>query len=123
MHILKPLYGIAKAGTHWYATYFKHHEQKLNMEMSSYDPCLLISRSRSKNEPFEIVAMQTDDTLILGYYESSKLEEEKLIKASLKAKPKEKLSDKNPLIFNGCIVSMKNPNILIQKKEQGKGFN
>ncbi|KAH6667374.1 hypothetical protein B0J14DRAFT_658827 [Halenospora varia] len=32
MVVVKPLYGLAEAGTHWWATYFKHHKEKLQME-------------------------------------------------------------------------------------------
>ena len=60
MVVLKPLYGVAEAGTHWWATYFKHHREKLHMTTSTYDLCLLITTTK---ERFAIVGMQTDDTL------------------------------------------------------------
>ncbi|KAI1001546.1 hypothetical protein K3495_g6656 [Podosphaera aphanis] len=44
MRIFKPLYGIAEAGTHWYATYHAHHLNNLNMETSTYDPCFLVTK-------------------------------------------------------------------------------
>ncbi|KAI0994429.1 hypothetical protein K3495_g13753 [Podosphaera aphanis] len=44
MVVRKPLYGIPEAGTHWWATYNKHHREKLGMESSTYDPCLLITK-------------------------------------------------------------------------------
>ncbi|KAI0992688.1 hypothetical protein K3495_g15497 [Podosphaera aphanis] len=54
--ILKPLYGIPEAGTHWWVTYNNHHRKELLMETSTYDPCLLISKDR---DAFGVVAMQT----------------------------------------------------------------
>ncbi|KAI0991501.1 hypothetical protein K3495_g16686 [Podosphaera aphanis] len=53
LKILKPLYGIPESGTHWYGTYHTHHETKLGMENSTYDPCLLITKDR--DGPFGIV--------------------------------------------------------------------
>ena len=43
MEVVKLLYGIAKAGTHWWAIYFRHYREKLGMTISTYDPYLLIS--------------------------------------------------------------------------------
>ena len=53
MEVIKPLYGIAEAGTYWWATYFKHYYDRLNMITSIYDPCLLVI----KDQPFGIVGM------------------------------------------------------------------
>jgi hypothetical protein len=68
------VYGIPEAGTHWWATYYKHHKEKLLMATSTYDPCLLIIT----NQTFGIVGMQTDDTLFLGSEEFVTLEDNKL---------------------------------------------
>ena len=54
MVVIKPLYGIAEAGTHWWATYSRHHREKLSMITSTYDPCFLISTTEDK---FGIVGM------------------------------------------------------------------
>jgi len=62
MVVIKPLYGIAEAGTHWWATYSRYHKEKLGMVTLTYDPCLLVT----DNGPLGIVGMQTDDTVILG---------------------------------------------------------
>jgi hypothetical protein len=70
----KPLYGIPEAGTHWWATYYKHHKEKLLMVTSTYDPCLLITT----NQTFGIISMQIDDTLFLGSEEFAILEDNKL---------------------------------------------
>ena len=120
MVVLKPLYGIAEAGTHWWATYSKHHKEKLLMCTSTFDPCFLITTTKA---PFGIVGMQTDDTIILGDDQFSALEEDELTKANLMAKPKEKLDPTTPLLFNRCIISMDKDSIALRQKGQGKRIN
>jgi hypothetical protein len=101
MIVRKPLYGIPEAGTHWWATYHKHHREKLAIATSTYDPCLLITTTKTA---FGVVGMQTDDTLILGSKEFDTIEDEELTRAKFSAKPKELLSPETLLIFNGCIL-------------------
>lgn len=75
LKIIKPLYGIPKSGTYWFQSYHTHHQKKLYLTMSTYDPYLLITYI--SNRPFGIVGMQADDTLILGnpeFVEKEKLE-------------------------------------------------
>jgi hypothetical protein len=121
MKILKPLYGIAEAGTHWWATYSNHHRENLSMVTSTYDPCLLITSADAAGKAFGIVGLQTDDTLILGNAQFQDLEEEQLIKANFTAKPKQTLSVQTPLIFNGCVLNLSNDGTLaIRQKDQGK---
>src|SRR6266700_7099425 len=120
MVILKPLYGITEAGTHWWATYSKHHKEKLLITTSTFNPCFLITTTGT---PFGIVGMQTDDTIILGDDQFSALEENELIKANLMAKPKEKLNLTTPLLFNGCILSLNEDFIILCQKGQGKKIN
>ena len=116
MRVMKPLYGIAEAGTHWWATYSRHHIKKLSMMTSSFDPCLLISNS----DLFGIVGLQTDDTLICGDEGFQDLEQEKLQEAGFTAKNKEKLAPDTPLLFNGCVLSIKDDVLTIRQKDQGK---
>src|SRR6266568_6572548 len=61
--ILKPLYGITKAGTHWWATYSKHYKEKLLMTTFTFNPCFLIT---TMGTPFGIISMQINNTIILG---------------------------------------------------------
>jgi hypothetical protein len=118
MIVRKPLYGIPEAGTHWWATYYKHHKEKLFMVTSSYDPCLLIT---TKKGVFGVVGMQTDDTLFLASEEFATLEDNELQKAHLTAKPRDELSTESNLIFNGCIVTMKSDGTIhLTQKDQGK---
>ncbi|KHJ36427.1 hypothetical protein EV44_g3709 [Erysiphe necator] len=112
--VLKPLYGIPEAGTHWWVTYMNHHKKELGMQSSTYDPCLLIT----EGDILGLVGMQTDDTLILGDNLFSELEERKL---QFTAKPKQKLTRDKPLIFNGCILTLNDDfSIHMTQKNQGK---
>ena len=119
MIVQKPLYGLPEAGTHWWATYYKHHQDKLHMTTSSYDPCLLITTSK---DTFGVVGMQTDDTLFLGSEQFAALEEEELVKAKLTAKPRDELTSESPLIFNGCVLEMipETDTMVLLQKDQGK---
>jgi hypothetical protein len=54
MVVLKPLYGVIKAGTYWWAMYSKHHKEKLLITTSTYDPCLLVITTK---EAFGIVGI------------------------------------------------------------------
>lgn len=98
MRVLKPLYGIAEAGSHWFTTYHNHHRLRLEMNTSTYDICLLISTG----EHFGLVGMQIDDTLFLADNKIAELENLELQKVGFLAKQVEILSLKHSLIFNGC---------------------
>ncbi|KAI1006956.1 hypothetical protein K3495_g1267 [Podosphaera aphanis] len=113
MVVIKPLYGIAEAGTHWWATYSTHHREKLQMTTSTYDPCLLISTAKTRS--FGIVAMQIDDTLILGDSAFSELENKEMV---FKAKEKLKLSNNSPISFNGSILELSGSIIKLVQKEK-----
>ena len=128
MRIMKPLYGIAEAGTHWWATYSKHHRDNLSMNTSTFDPCLLIATKtpesiESAKSPFGVVGLQTDDTLILGDEAFQALEESELIKANFTAKPKQKLDPATALMFNGCSLTIQDGVLTIRQKGQGDKIN
>ncbi|RKF57503.1 putative glycosyl transferase [Golovinomyces cichoracearum] len=74
------------------------------MENSTCDPRLLITKGQDGT--IGIVGMQTDDTLVLGNNKFINKEASELDKANLLAKPIEKLTTKNPLLFNGCTLTM-----------------
>jgi N-glycosylase/DNA lyase len=48
MVVIKPLYRLAEAGTHWWATYSNYYKIKLAMKTSTYNPYLLISTTDSE---------------------------------------------------------------------------
>ena len=89
------------------------------MTTSTYDPCFLVTRTKDQ---FGVVGMQTDDTIILADEKFSVLEEDEPIKANFTAKPKQKLSHAEPLIFNGCVLTQDADvdSMSLRQKEQGK---
>ena len=99
--VLKPLYGIPKAGTYQQAIYYKHYKEKLSIIISTYNPCFLII---TKKGVFGLIGMQTNNTLILALEEFLVLKDNKLSKAKFLAKPKEALAPETPLIFNRCVL-------------------
>ena len=117
IRVIKPLYGIAEAGVHWFATYQGHHCRELDMATSTYDPCLLITNGGP--EAFGMVGLQTDDTLAIGTSAFSSAEEAALQKADFRAKPKDRLAEGIPLEFNGCTLTLRGDTILLTQKGQG----
>lgn len=88
------------------------------MTTSTYDPCLLLTEKGS--DCFGIIGMQTDDTLGLTDRAFPKREDTELRNANFDAKPKQGLSTKSRLIFNGCII-VKNDDDTITIKQKGRG--
>jgi len=119
MKVVKPLYGIAEAGTYWWATYYAHHREKLQMETSTYDPCLLITTK--ENQHFGIVGMQTDDTIGVSDEAFDRHEDTALQAASFTAKPKERLQPDKPLAFNGGTITLCAATGIIQLRQKGQG--
>ncbi|KHJ34520.1 hypothetical protein EV44_g3335 [Erysiphe necator] len=119
MEVVKPLYGMAEAGTHWWAIYLKHQQEKLRMETSTFDPCLLVTSRENIN--FGIVRMQIDDTIILADEGFSVQEEERLLEAEFLAKSKERLTVNTPLDFTGCTLTSMNDSNCLQLKQKGQG--
>ncbi|KAF7574817.1 DUF1421 multi-domain protein [Pyrenophora tritici-repentis] len=119
LHVIKPLYGIAEAGVHWWTTYHGHHCKELDMSTSTYDPCLLITNSDDA-DVFGIVGMQTDDTLMLGTTAFLSREEKKIQKAQFRSKPKAMLTPEVQLDFNGCTLTMDASRVLILR-QKGQG--
>lgn len=117
MRVIKPLYGLAEAGTYWWVTYHNHHLKRLQMATSTYDPCLLISSP--ENPEFACVGMQTDDTLGLSTEAFSQREDDQLKEASFSAKDKQFLTSAEPLVFNGGIVTLDN-NGAITLRQKGQ---
>ena len=117
IRVIKPLYGIAEAGVHWFATYQGHHCKELDMTTSTYDPCLLITNGGK--ETFGLVGLQTDDTLAIGTSAFSSTEDTALQKANFRAKTKDRLSEEKSLEFNGCTLTLSGDTILLTQKGQG----
>ena len=71
------------------------------MDQSTYDPCLLQS-----NEPFGIVGLQTNDTLLLADETFAEAQQNELHKAKFMAKEREQLTVNTPLKFNGGLIQL-----------------
>ncbi|XP_044721979.1 polyprotein [Hirsutella rhossiliensis] len=69
---------------------------------------------------FGMVAMQTDDTLLLASPEFAAAEEREIQKAKLRSKPRSQLSAATPLEFNGCTLLAEKDDLIIQQKGQGQ---
>jgi hypothetical protein len=102
--VLRPLYGVPEAGTHWFRTYHNHHLTRLGMSQSSYDPCLLFT-PYSSTKGQGIVGLQTDDTLIVCDATFRDKESTELKKAGYLAKPREQLTTAHPVTFNGACIT------------------
>ena len=114
MKVIKPLYGIPKAGNHWFKTYHLHHTNKLKMKPSTYDPCLLYTHE----EGFGVVGLQTDDTLVLADLTFAAAEQAKLKEAGFLAKEREKLTIATPIKFNGGQIKLSNASTIELTQER-----
>lgn len=61
LKVVKPFYGISKVGNYWFAIYYNYHINSFALSKLIYNPCLL-----HRYKPFDIVELQTDDTLMLA---------------------------------------------------------
>jgi hypothetical protein len=113
LKVLKPLYGVPEAGNLWFRTYHEYHISKLQIQQSTFDPCLLHCTG-----PFGLVGLQTDDTLILASQEFADSEEDQLQKAGFLAKPREKLTIDTPLKFNGGLIQLLSDGTITLTQEQ-----
>ena len=119
IRVIKPLYGIAEAGVHWFITYLNHHITRLRMTTSTYDQCLLISNPpHETNGAMGIAGLQTDDTLILGNQKFLEDEEAQLREAGFTAKPRRTLMEGQTLEFNGGRLSLDNDTLSYRQKNQ-----
>jgi hypothetical protein len=79
--------------------------------MFTYDPCLLIIIIK---RAFNIIGIQTNNTLIFGLKEFNTIKDNKLTKAKFSVKPKKLLFFETSLIFNGCILTQKKRDVAIK---------
>ncbi|KAK1995303.1 hypothetical protein LX36DRAFT_659756 [Colletotrichum falcatum] len=102
-----------------WATYNNHHRKNLQMDTSTFDPCLLISAKNNAN--FALIGIQTDDTIGLTDKTFSDREETALKEATFTAKPKQFLTTDQPMTFNGGVLFLStNGEITLQQKGQRK---
>lgn len=111
VRVLQPLYGIPESGNHWYQTYHSHHINALAIEQSTYDACLLYSK-----EPFGVVGLQTNDTLIVADTQFAQLEQKQLEKAKFLTKERETLTEDKRVKFNGGIIQLEDTTITLTQE-------
>ena len=116
LRVMKPLYGIAEAGAHWFQIYQKYYLEQLNMATSSFDACLLIRQDNA--DCFGIAGVQTDDTLVIGTSKFIDKEEIEMKKAKFLTKPRQIFNDGDTGDFNGCRILVKDAGITICQKKQ-----
>jgi hypothetical protein len=78
------------------------------IDISIYDPCLLITTT---NSVFGVIDIQTNDIIIFGNKYFSAQEKYKLIQANYITKLKKKLLAVIPLLFNSYMLSLNKTNI------------
>ncbi|KAI1002683.1 hypothetical protein K3495_g5516 [Podosphaera aphanis] len=118
LKVLKPLYGIPEAGTHWVQTYHAHHIENLKMKPSPHDSCLLFTEDDDK----AFIGLQTDDSLVACSEKFKAKESVELQKAKFPAKTSERLSESHPIKFIGSTISLSHDGkiILTQALHVGK---
>lgn len=99
LHVMKSPYGIPKSGIHWYLTYLEHHVDRLAMQMTPTDSCVLFSRQRRNLDG--VVALQVEDFFGVGTSEFLELEGQ--TSDHFKCKPMRMISE-TFTTFNGVIV-------------------
>jgi hypothetical protein len=111
LKLVRPLYGVPEAGNHWFQTYHRYHREKLKMEQSTYDPCLLFT----KGDNIGIIGLQTDDTLLLADRDFAAEEEKELQKVGFLTKEREELMATNPIKFNGGQLTLKGNSLTLNQ--------
>ncbi|EKD14167.1 polyprotein [Drepanopeziza brunnea f. sp. 'multigermtubi' MB_m1] len=95
-----PLYGIPEAKTHY------------------FDSCLFMSTNKDQ---LRIAALQTDDVLMVINPAMRAREEKELVKSKLKSKEIETLTHAEPMIFNGCKLSLDKDGFGLSVGQKGQG--
>jgi hypothetical protein len=88
LKIVKPIYDVLEIEAHWFRIYHDHHVKNLEMQQSTFDSCLL----NATEDHFDLVDLQTDDSLILANSNFAASKEFHLQKAKLMTKERKKLT-------------------------------
>jgi hypothetical protein len=111
LKLVQPLYGVPEAGNHWFQTYHRYHREKLKMEQSTYDPCLLFTKENN----IGIIGLQTDDTLLLADKDFAAEEEKELQKVGFLTKEREELTATSPIKFNRGQLTLKGNSLTLNQ--------
>lgn len=108
----KPLYRIPESGLHWFATYHRHHIEKLRMKACKSDPCVLFKpqpSNQNEGKPQAIVALQMDDAF--GHGDPNFIEIEEQNSSRFKCKPRKLLQPGESAQFNGTKINVEEDNV------------
>ena len=114
LKIIKPLYGVSETGVHWFNIYHKHHIEKLAMQQSTYDSCLLYTNKKG----FGIVKLQIDDTLILKNETFANAENFHLHEIKFFAKDRDQFIFQHPIKFNDVHIKQEKSQFFFQENSQ-----
>ncbi len=95
LNVKRPLYGLPEAGVHWFATSHRHHVQRLHMQDSAQDKCLLWTERDSPARG--IVCLQVDDSPVAGDKTFVKLEQ--MNSGTFKSRQLVFLGERTSLVF------------------------
>lgn len=107
----RALYGLLKAGLHWYRTYQKHHVEALKLNAVNHNSCSLYtkgvmsSETRSRTDARGFKCLQTDDSAIAGNERFALCAS--MVEKRFDRKPFSTLSDVFTIKFNGTNISLK----------------
>lgn len=117
MRLIRPLYGLAEAGAHWYVTYSTHMRVKLDLRQSTYDACLLISKDKAAKA---VKVLQMDDTLFAGDKAFAAKEAAALVEAKFGADETQELKRGMSMTFNGGTLVMDDDDFGLTFKAKGQ---
>ena len=101
LKIIKFLYEVFETNNYWFVIYQNHYINKLNMMQSIYNFCLLY-----KSNPFDIVKLQIDDTLLLIKNQFANAENEIIKFAKIMIKNRECLTKTKSIKFNDTLIEL-----------------
>lgn len=119
LKVVKPLYDVPEARKHWFAIYHDYHIDKLGMKQSIYDLYLFY-----RSDPFNIVSLQTDNTLLLAEDVFADAEEAKIRQAKLMSKDQNYFTIDKSIKFNGTMIELElNGDVTLKQKTHITGIS
>jgi hypothetical protein len=112
LKVLKPLYSVPEARNHWFKTYYSHYVQQLYINQLIYNLYLLYNNV-SRDSYFNIVGLQTNNTLFFANNKFTATEQNKLYKAQFIAKEHKQLSIDKLIKFNNSIIYLTEDSITL----------
>jgi len=105
--IVKFLYNISEADNYWFKIYYIYYFNKLGISQSIYNLCLLY-----RNKSFEIIGLQTDNTLFVKDAEFADKKQNNLKKAQFLAKDWNQLTFDKLIKFNKDLIYIDTDSII-----------